>query len=80
MSIVQVPLPILPILIRDRGTFSLLQMVTNDLFLSKYDEDGNFPIAGAAGGSGDIAYTIDLDDDNNIYIGGVFSRIQLTLT
>ncbi len=55
------------------GTFSLSSNGNNDLFLSKYDEDGNFLIAGAAGGSGvDIAYTIDLDDDNNIYIGGVF--------
>ncbi len=47
----------------------------NDLFVAKYDNAGNVLWArGAGGGKLDVANAVTLDDDNNVYIAGMFEN------
>ena len=51
----------------------------NDLFLAKFDGSGNVLWAKSTGGTGeDCAYSIDLDDDGNIYQTGYFTSNPVT--
>ncbi|MGE5456763.1 MAG: T9SS type A sorting domain-containing protein [Methanococcaceae archaeon] len=57
-------------------TFGTTTLVNNgyiDIFLTKYDPDGNVIWAKSAGGpSQDFSYSVAVDDDNNPYITGDF--------
>ncbi|MEY2703285.1 MAG: hypothetical protein RLY43_1924, partial [Bacteroidota bacterium] len=56
------------------GTESLTSVGSNDIFISKLDNNGNFVWAKNIGStSNDAAYAIKLDASSNIYITGYFS-------
>lgn len=56
---------------------ALLSAVGPDIFLAKYDNNGNYVWARAMGGSlSDLAETLSLDPSGNIYIGGRFKSIN----
>lgn len=56
------------------GILNLTSNGSNDIFISKLDSSGNLVWALNIGGSNsDLAYSIDLDPLNNIYITGRFS-------
>lgn len=51
----------------------------NDLFLAKFDGSGNVLWAKSSGGTGDdCAYSIDFDDNGNIYQAGYFTSNPIT--
>ena len=56
------------------GIYDLTAAGSNDVFISKLGEDGNFICAKQLGGSGlDNGWSLALDDVDNIYIAGNFS-------
>lgn len=56
------------------GVFNLTGTGANDVFIAKYDLNGNFLMAKWIGGvSGDDGRTITVDPLGNIYIGGYFT-------
>ncbi|HLG35523.1 MAG TPA: SBBP repeat-containing protein [Bacteroidia bacterium] len=56
------------------GTFTLTSPGGYDIFIVKYDNNGQALWAVRAGGIGtDIGYGIDLDANGNIYVAGTFS-------
>ncbi|MBD3211928.1 MAG: hypothetical protein GF311_04895 [Candidatus Lokiarchaeota archaeon] len=53
------------------GNIALTGVVDNDLFLSKYDEEGNEIITETWGGNGDdVGYGIAVDNSDNFYVAG----------
>lgn len=58
------------------AVFELESSADNEIFIAKYDNDGNFIWGGQIEGSGnEIAYTVETDNDGNIYIGGIITII-----
>jgi hypothetical protein len=56
------------------ATANLLGAINDDIFLAKYDTDGNYIWAKEIGGTGiDRSFSIDLDSAENIYMTGFFS-------
>ncbi len=56
------------------GIYQLVSKGSEDVFVCKLNSGGNFICAGSMGGAGaDGAYSISLDQYNNIYTCGVFS-------
>lgn len=52
----------------------------HNIFITKYDNEGNVIWAKSAGGSEyEVPYDIVADEENNIYISGVFTSPELTL-
>ncbi|MEW6196102.1 MAG: SBBP repeat-containing protein [Bacteroidota bacterium] len=66
----------------DVATFGSFQLTTNggnDVFISKYDENGNVILARSVGGTGtDDGWGIALDDKENIYVGGRFGSSSIS--
>ncbi|NQV17628.1 MAG: SBBP repeat-containing protein, partial [Armatimonadetes bacterium] len=55
------------------GPYSLTSSGSNDIFVAKMDEDGDWQWATKAGGTGnDIGYAITIDDNGNCYVTGCF--------
>ncbi|MEO8085221.1 MAG: SBBP repeat-containing protein [Bacteroidota bacterium] len=53
---------------------------SNDIFISKLDLAGNFISAHGAGGSGtDLVSALDVDDNGNCYITGMFNSPEIDL-
>jgi hypothetical protein len=61
----------------DAGTFNLTsKQFTNDIFISKYDADGNFIWAKSFGGTGnDGANNLQIDSQGNLYLIGHFDDL-----
>jgi hypothetical protein len=58
------------------GTYNLTAAGSNEIFVQKLDNNGNFVWAGAIGGSGnDMSFDIDVDGANNVYVTGEFSGL-----
>lgn len=56
------------------GIANLTSIGSSDLFIAKYDENGNYEYAFQLGGSGTAAgFTVKSDDFGNIYVGGYFT-------
>lgn len=54
------------------ATNYLTVIQASDIFISKYDSDGNFDFVKQLGGTlGAVAYSIEVDENNNIYTTGV---------
>lgn len=61
------------------GTTTLTLHGSDDIFILKYDANGNFIWAKNAGGSGnDIGESISVDNNGNSYIAGYFASSSLT--
>ena len=59
----------------DFGEFTLKQAGSMDVFIVKYNPEGNILWAKGAGGtSNDEGYAIDTDLEGNIYVGGYFNQ------
>lgn len=57
------------------GSYSLTSSGSDDIFVAKLDNDGNWQwLAGAGGESQDKGSSIALDDENNCYITGYFKE------
>ena len=55
------------------GVFNLVSAGATDIFVCKLNSDGNLQWAKQTGGpSADVAFDIDLDDQNNVYSTGFF--------
>jgi len=62
------------------GSTTLLNAGSEDIFLAKYNANGNMLWAKSAGGTDyDYANTIKLDILGNIYIAGYYRSSPLTL-
>ncbi|MDP4266381.1 MAG: T9SS type A sorting domain-containing protein [Bacteroidota bacterium] len=62
------------------GTWNLNTKGSYDMFIAKYDQNGNVIWAKSFGGPGDEQInTITTDSLNNIYIGGTFNSSSLTI-
>ncbi|OFX34249.1 MAG: hypothetical protein A2X08_02320 [Bacteroidetes bacterium GWA2_32_17] len=60
----------------DTGTFYLNSVGSFDIFVSKYDNLGNFIFAKSMGGTGnDYGLSIALDNSSNLYVTGEFDGI-----
>ncbi len=65
----------------DIGTATLNRIGGNDVFLAKYDSNGNFQWARTAGGNGnDFGYSVATDNLNNVIITGSFQGPSITFT
>jgi hypothetical protein len=61
------------------GSYTLMNIGSGDLFLAKYDANGNVLWAKSAGGtSGDWANSIAMDASGNIYVAGYFASSTIT--
>lgn len=57
------------------GMDTLTSTGLNDIFLAKYDANGNYVWAGSMGGSGtDIGFGVVVDEPGNVYITGYFAK------
>jgi hypothetical protein len=56
------------------GTANLTSKGKSDIFIAKYDEDGKYVWANSIGNtSDDMPYSINLDNNSNIYLNGSFT-------
>lgn len=61
------------------GSTNLSQAGIRDIFIAKYDNDGNFQWAQSAGGNGpDEALSIDVDEEGNSYITGFYGSTSIS--
>ena len=59
----------------DTGSFQLTSNGSEDIFIQKLDASGNFVWAKSIGGTGnDRAYSITIDDSNDVYVTGYFEN------
>jgi hypothetical protein len=64
----------------DFGSTTLTSSGSSDIFVAKYDPNGNFLWARGAGGSeSDVARAIDTDALSNIYIGGTYNSSSFSI-
>jgi len=57
------------------GTANLTSAGSNDIFLAKYDNNGNYSWANRFGNSGiDVSFSVQTDASNNVYMAGQFSN------
>lgn len=61
------------------GSYSMGQAGVTDIFLTKYDKDGNELWAKSAGGTEpDYGYSTTVDKDGNVYVTGNFGSQQIS--
>jgi len=61
------------------GTTTLIPVGAGDIFIVKYNSNGNVLWAKSAGGSGDdLAYSVATDALGNVYMAGSFNSVTIT--
>jgi hypothetical protein len=61
------------------GSYTLTSAGIEDIFLTKYDSDGNVLWAASAGGTDiDVAYSVAMDASENPYLAGCFLSTTIT--